>query len=127
MIQRATLLGYPDRVAAHLDDKCLGHRSQYVRRSDPEGAFLKPGEIDTRAGEGHHRVQGEWQRTNASGRLEDLDAVTAARMAPELPGVHVARLGQAGDHRGKRIIGNCDEDEIRISRYCRDIEDGHPW
>lgn len=125
MIQRTILLRHPHRVTAHLDNECFGNRTQNFGRRDPERAFLESREINTRTREGHHRMQGQRQRSDSRGGLENLNAVTTAGVTPELAGVHMARLGESRDQWRKGIIGNGYEDEIGIRCHGRNIDYRH--
>ena len=126
VIGRAVLLGDPERLATHLDDERLCHRPQHVGGGDPEGAVAEPGEVQARAGEGHHGVQGQRKGTHPGSRIEHSDAESPGRVAPELPRVHVAGLGKAGDQRRQRVIGHGDEHEVDSADGRGQIEDRHP-
>ena len=91
VVARAVRLADPHRLAAHLDDERLGDRRSALGRGDAEAAVGQPVEVHRGAGEGHRRVQRQGEDVLRRAPAQHADAVAAAGVDDDLPGLPARR------------------------------------
>ncbi len=112
VVERPVLLLDEDGLASHLDDQRLCDQAQLIGRGDAEGDPGQPVQVVRTAGEGHDRVQGQWQGATAGRGAEHPGTVPATRVREQAALQRGAGRGQPGDETGQRVIGHRKQDQV---------------
>ena len=125
VVERAPVLGHPHRATAEVGDEGLGDLAVGVVGGDAEDAAGQARQVDVGAGEGHRGVHRDGPGTDLAGRLEDGEAVAAARVDDVLALADRAALAQHGHDVGQHVVGHGQQQQVARARDVGRLGDRH--